>query len=102
MTSIANYPPATQRVRMTSSRSKYVLKGTHLDDFGTRESLSSLHRIVPAFPPIQLLPLLLEVVHCFLLLLASGRCVESDEVSGGVELEDLRAIFGIDADEDHC
>lgn len=74
---------------------------TYLDDLCATKCLASLRRVLAAVARVQLLPLLLQVVHGFLLLLSSRSSVETDEVSRRVKLEALRAELRINADEDH-
>ena len=50
---------------------------------------------------IKFLPLFLKVIHGFLLFLTSSRRMESDKITGRIELEALRSKLGIDSDEDH-
>ena len=76
-------------------------ESTYLDDLSSAERFARRNRIVRATPIVQLLPLLLEMVHCFLLLLPGGRRVEANEVSCRIQAEALRTVLWVNPDEDH-
>jgi hypothetical protein len=73
----------------------------NLNDSCPVQSFACTSRIISTSPIIQFLPLLLEVVESFLLLLPSSSGMEANEETGRIELETLRTVFVVDANDDH-
>ena len=73
----------------------------NLDDSCPVQSFACTSRIISTSPIIQLLPFLLEVIESFLLLLSSSSSMEANEETGRIELETLRTVFVVNANDDH-
>lgn len=73
----------------------------YLYDLGMAKLLACLRGIVSALPIVHLLPLLLKVVHRFLLLLTSGSGMETHKMPRRIQFEALRAMLRVNANQNY-
>jgi hypothetical protein len=73
----------------------------NLNDFCSAQCLASCDWVICAIAIIEFLPFLLQVIHCFLLLLTCRCSVEPHEVACWVKFEYLGPQFEIIPDENH-